>query len=113
MTSHDEDLGFPGNREIVERQLAVATTQVLYLATETTNRAGHRSLVERGAELVCGMETVPAQERFWTAPPVTDALKDPFETLNALEDPFRAWSPACGSPVPMLAASGQAPRRAP
>jgi hypothetical protein len=74
MTSHDEDLGFPGKREIVERQLAVATTQVLYLAPETTNRAGHRPLVERGAELVRGMEMVPAQERFWTAPPAPNAV---------------------------------------
>ncbi len=74
MTRHDEDLGFPGNREIVERQLAVATTQVLYLASDPTNRAGQRSLVERGAELVRGMEMVPAQERFWTAPPEPNAV---------------------------------------
>ena len=74
MHSHDEDLGLPGNREIVERQLAVATTQVLYLAPETTKRVGHRSLVERGAEMVRGMEVVPAGERFWTAPPAPDAV---------------------------------------
>lgn len=74
MTRHDEDLGFPGNRELVERQLTVATTQVLYLAPETTSRAGHRSLVERGADLVRGMEMVPAAERFWTAPPAPNAV---------------------------------------
>ncbi|MFL6127168.1 hypothetical protein [Actinophytocola sp.] len=68
-----EDLGFPGNREIVERQLAVATTQALYLAGETA-RAGHRTLAERAAELVRGMEMVPALERFWTAPPAPAAV---------------------------------------
>ena len=68
-----EDLGFPGNREIVERQLAAATTQVLYLAGET-GRAGHRTLAERAAELVRGVEVIPARERFWTAPPAADAV---------------------------------------
>jgi hypothetical protein len=67
-----EDLGFPGNRELVERQLAIATTQVLYLAPEATSR--HRSLAERGAELVRGVELIPASERFWTAPPAPDAV---------------------------------------
>jgi hypothetical protein len=82
-----EDLGFPGNRELVERQLAAATTQVLYLAPEPTSR--HRSLVERGAELVRGVELIPAGERFWTAPPapsaVTAAEKDgvPAEIAEA------------------------------
>jgi hypothetical protein len=68
----DEDLGYPGNRELVERQLAMATTQVLYLAPEPGSR--HRSLVERGVELVRGVEIVPAAERFWTAPPAPEEV---------------------------------------
>lgn len=71
--THHEDLGFPGNRELVERQLAVATTQVLFLATEE-RRNRHRSLAERGAELVRGVELIPAEERFWTTPPAPDAV---------------------------------------
>jgi hypothetical protein len=73
MTRHDEDLGFPGNRELVERQLAVSTTQVLYLAPEGRPNS-HRSLAERGAELVRGVELIPAGDRFWTAPPAPDAV---------------------------------------
>lgn len=79
-----EDLGFPGNREIVERQLSVATTQVLYLAAEPVSR--HRSLAERGAELVRGIELVPAGERFWTAPPAPAAASEdgiPVEIAEA------------------------------
>jgi hypothetical protein len=67
-----EDLGFPGNRELLERQLAKATTQVLFLAADTA--AGHRSLAERGAELVHGVELMPAEERFWTAEHSPSAL---------------------------------------
>jgi hypothetical protein len=71
--THHEDLGFPGNRELVEQQLAAATTQVLYLAPETRPN-GRRSLAERGAGLVRGVELIPAEERFWTAPPAPDAV---------------------------------------
>ena len=71
--THYEDLGFPGNRELVEQQLASATTQVLYLAQETRPK-GSRSLAERGAELVRGVELVPSAERFWTAPPAPAAV---------------------------------------
>jgi hypothetical protein len=70
---NDEDLGFPGNRELVERQLAVSATQVLYLAAGG-RRDGRQSLAERGAELVRGVELIPAEERFWTAPPAPDAV---------------------------------------
>jgi len=76
----DEDLGYPGNRELVERQLAMATTQVLYLAPESASR--HRSLAERGAELVRGVELIPAGERFWTAPP-TPAAGIPADIAEA------------------------------
>lgn len=67
-----EDLGFPGNREMVEQQLGKSTTQVLYLAAE--ERAGHRSLAERAADLVRGVELVPAEERFWTMSPSPAAV---------------------------------------
>ena len=63
----DEDLGFPGNRELLERQLAKATTQVLFLAQDTP--PGRRTLTERGAEQLRGVEIMPAEERFWTAEP--------------------------------------------
>lgn len=73
-----EDLGFPGNRELLERQLAKATTQVLFLAHDTS--AGHRTMAERGADAVRGVEIMPAAERFWTAEPspaaVATAAKD-------------------------------------
>jgi hypothetical protein len=67
-----EDLGFPGNRELLDRQLAKATTQVLFLAADTAT--GHHSLAERGAELVRGVELMPAEERFWTAEPSPAAV---------------------------------------
>jgi len=77
MGVHDEDLGFPGNRELVERQLAKATTQVMFLASD--GPAGARTLAERGAEAVRGVELMPAAERFYTpepTPAVSAASKD-------------------------------------
>jgi hypothetical protein len=68
-----EDLGFPGNRELLERQLAKATTQVLFLAQDTPTR--HHSLAERAAEQVRGVEIMPAEERFWAAEPSPAAVK--------------------------------------
>jgi hypothetical protein len=68
-----EDLGFPGNRELLERQLAKATTQVLFLAQDTPAR--HQSLAERAAEQVRGVEIMPAAERFWAADPSPAALE--------------------------------------
>jgi hypothetical protein len=78
MDAHDEDLGFPGNRELVERQLAKATTQMLFLAPDAPARGtgasgGARSLAERGADAVRGVELLPAEERFHTPPPVVVA----------------------------------------
>jgi hypothetical protein len=72
VTYHDEDLGFPGNRETIERELCKATTQVLFLAPEPGS--GHQSLCERGADAVRGMELMPAAERFWTAEPTPAAV---------------------------------------
>lgn len=79
MTQSDAEMGFPGNREMIERELRKATTQALYLAPDA-EAAGHRSLLERGADAVRGMELMPAEERFWTAAPdpaiVAAASKD-------------------------------------
>jgi hypothetical protein len=58
MSPHDEELGLPGNREIVERALRTATTQVLHLAPDTG--PANRTLAERAADLVRGFECVPA-----------------------------------------------------
>ncbi len=58
MTPHDEELGFPGNREIVERALRTSTTQVLHLAPDTG--PANRTLAERAADLLRGFECVPA-----------------------------------------------------
>lgn len=78
MTHHDEDLGYPGNRETLERELNKATTQVLFLAQEPGR--GHQTLAERGADAVRGMELLPSEERFWTEEPsgaaVAAAAKD-------------------------------------
>jgi len=72
MSPSDEDLGFPGNREIIERALARSTTQVLFLAAD--DRSENRSLLERGTELVRGIELMPAAERFWAAAPAPSAV---------------------------------------
>jgi hypothetical protein len=61
MTQRDEELGLPGNREVLERALRESTTQVLHLAPETGPR--NRTLAERGADLVRGFERVPADAR--------------------------------------------------
>lgn len=58
MTQWDEELGLPGNREIVEHALGRSTTQVLHLAVETGRR--NRTLAERAADLVRGFECGPA-----------------------------------------------------
>jgi hypothetical protein len=58
MSHRDEELGLPGNREILEHALRASTTQVLRLAPETN--PSHRSLAERGADLVRGFDRVPA-----------------------------------------------------
>ena len=72
-----EDLGFPGNRELLERQLAKAATQVLFLAQDIP--PGHHSLAERAAEMIRGVEIMPAEERFWTAEPSRAAVETAAE----------------------------------
>ncbi len=67
----DEDLGFPGNREIIEAALLTSVTQVLYLSpesvsTQPSKQPFGRSLLERGSSAVRGMERIPADERFWS-----------------------------------------------
>jgi len=58
MTQWDEELGLPGNREIVEHALSRSTTQALHLAEETGQ--ANRTLAERAADLVRGFECGPA-----------------------------------------------------
>lgn len=78
MTYRDEELGLPGNREIVERALRESTTQVLHLAAERDGR--DRPLAERGADLVRGFERVPA------APPARTAEELPDMPVPAADD---------------------------
>jgi hypothetical protein len=68
-----EDLGFPGNRELLERQLAKGSTQVLFLAQDVP--PGYHSLAERAAEMIRGVEIMAAEERFWTAEPSPVAVE--------------------------------------
>jgi hypothetical protein len=87
MTPHDEELGFPGNREIVERALRTSTTQVLHLARDTG--PANRTLAERAADLVRGFECVPALpaagERSADPVPVraTDVPESPADLAGA------------------------------
>lgn len=57
MRHHGDELGYPGEREILERALRTATTQVLRLAPDTG--AAGRSLLERGADAVRGFDLLP------------------------------------------------------
>ncbi|MGH3758272.1 hypothetical protein [Actinophytocola sp.] len=78
MTYSDEELGLPGNREVVECALHASTTQVLHLAPGTGSR--HRTLAERGADAVRGFERVPAV----SAGPIV--VPDPPATVVAARD---------------------------
>lgn len=60
----DEDLGFPGNREVVEAALLTSVTQALYLSV--SDHPSGQTLLERGSSAVRGMELIPADERFWS-----------------------------------------------
>jgi hypothetical protein len=77
MTQWDEELGLPGNREIVEHALSRSTTQVLHLAEETGPR--NRTLAERAADLVRGFECGPAElaARAEPEPPVVTGRARP------------------------------------
>jgi hypothetical protein len=58
MTFRDET-AFPGNREILERELSRSVAQVLHLVPGRTN-AGHRSLQEVGVDLILSVTYVRA-----------------------------------------------------
>jgi hypothetical protein len=79
MADRDEELGFPGNREIVERALRESTTQELHLAPETGPR--NRTLAERAADVVRGFERRPAAAR--PEPPAVRDVPVPAEPYLA------------------------------
>jgi hypothetical protein len=58
MTFGDDEIAFPGNREVVERELAKSVAQVLHLVPGKA--AGHRSLQEVGVEIVLSVAFVRA-----------------------------------------------------
>ncbi|HEY7592867.1 MAG TPA: hypothetical protein VH969_06900 [Actinophytocola sp.] len=90
MTHHDEELGFPGNREIVERALRESTTQELHLAAETGPR--NRTLAERAADVVRGFERRPADAR--PEPPAVRDFSVPAESYaTAPAQPYLAAPP--------------------
>lgn len=60
MTFRDEDCAFPGNREILERELSRSTEQVLRLAPRPP--AGRRTLHELGRDMVLGVQFVKLAE---------------------------------------------------
>lgn len=76
MGDHGDEFGYPGEREILERALRTATTQVLRLAPEP-GPAG-RPLLERGADAVRGFDLLPAVPQPATGDPeiVAAASKD-------------------------------------
>lgn len=50
MTFRDDEIAFPGNREVIERELSKSVAQVLHLVPGKI--AGHRSLQEVGVDMV-------------------------------------------------------------
>lgn len=58
MRDHGDEFGYPGEREILERALRTATTQMLRLVPDQAP-AG-RTLLERGADAVRGFDLLPA-----------------------------------------------------
>lgn len=60
MTFRDEELAFPGNREVIERELGKSTTQVVYLAPVGSTSC--RTLHELGVDALRGVEFVRREE---------------------------------------------------
>jgi hypothetical protein len=58
MTFRDDEIAFPGNREIIERELSKSVAQVLHLVPGRL--AGHRSLQEIGVDIVLSVAFVRA-----------------------------------------------------
>lgn len=58
MTFRDDEIAFPGNREVIERELAKSVAQVLHLVPGKASR--HRSLQEVGVDIVMSVAFVRA-----------------------------------------------------
>lgn len=58
MTFRDDEIAFPGNREVIERELSKSVAQVLHLVPGRL--AGHRSLQEIGLDIVLSVAFVRA-----------------------------------------------------
>jgi hypothetical protein len=75
MTFRDDEIAFPGNREIIERELSKSVAQVLHLVPG--KGAGHRSLQEVGVDIVLSVAflraTTDQQEPLTFAAQIADA----------------------------------------
>jgi hypothetical protein len=58
MTFRDDEIAFPGNREMIERELSKSVAQVLHLIPGRFG--GHRSLQEVGVDLVLSVAFIRA-----------------------------------------------------
>src|SRR5213080_4944583 len=58
MTFRDDEIAFPGNREMIERELSKSVAQVLTLVPGRVQ--GHRSLQEVGVDIVLSVAFVRA-----------------------------------------------------
>lgn len=58
MTFRDDEIAFPGNREMIERELTKSVAQVLHLIPGRL--PGHRSLQEVGVDMVLSVAFVRA-----------------------------------------------------
>lgn len=58
MTFRDDEIAFPGNREMIERELSKSVAQVLTLVSG--RHPGHRSLQEIGVDIVLSVAFVRA-----------------------------------------------------
>jgi hypothetical protein len=59
MTFRDDEIAFPGNREMIERELCRSVAQVLHLVPDRA--VGHRSLQEVGVDIVLSAAFVRAR----------------------------------------------------
>jgi hypothetical protein len=58
MTFRDDEIAFPGNREMIERELSKSVAQVLHLVPGRFG--GHRSLQEVGVDMVLSVAFIRA-----------------------------------------------------
>lgn len=59
MTFRDDEIAFPGNREMIERELSRSVAQVLHLVPDRT--VGHRSLQEVSVDMVLSVAFLRAR----------------------------------------------------